>query len=83
MKYPDCLCLLAIIGAFIVSGSLSADERPNILWITSEDNASFLGCYGDENPQKALSKGSYSSRIVKFLRVGGTIASRPPRGFQR
>ncbi len=22
-------------------------ERPNILWITSEDNSPFLGCYGD------------------------------------
>ncbi len=24
-------------------------ERPNILWITSEDNGLFLGCYGDKN----------------------------------
>jgi N-sulfoglucosamine sulfohydrolase len=24
-----------------------ADERPNILWITSEDNSPFLGAYGD------------------------------------
>ncbi|NIA13135.1 MAG: sulfatase-like hydrolase/transferase [Nitrospiraceae bacterium] len=24
-----------------------AQERPNILWITSEDNGPFLGCYGD------------------------------------
>ncbi|MCL5745543.1 MAG: sulfatase, partial [Acidobacteria bacterium] len=24
-----------------------ADARPNILWITSEDNGPFLGCYGD------------------------------------
>ena len=23
-------------------------EKPNILWITSEDNSPFLGCYGDE-----------------------------------
>jgi arylsulfatase A-like enzyme len=23
------------------------DELPNILWITSEDNSPFLGCYGD------------------------------------
>lgn len=27
----------------------AAGERPNILWITSEDNGSFLGCYGDAN----------------------------------
>ncbi|MEM7791896.1 MAG: sulfatase-like hydrolase/transferase [Verrucomicrobiota bacterium] len=25
------------------------NERPNILWITSEDNGPFLGCYGDPN----------------------------------
>jgi len=24
------------------------EERPNILWITSEDNGPFFGCYGDE-----------------------------------
>lgn len=24
------------------------DPRPNILWITSEDNGPFLGCYGDK-----------------------------------
>lgn len=27
---------------------VSGVERPNILWITSEDNSPFLGCYGDE-----------------------------------
>lgn len=26
-----------------------AAERPNILWITSEDNGRYLGCYGDKN----------------------------------
>jgi len=26
----------------------SAGERPNILWITSEDNGPHLGCYGDQ-----------------------------------
>ena len=24
-----------------------AQDRPNILWIVSEDNSPFLGCYGD------------------------------------
>ena len=27
---------------------VSGVERPNIIWITSEDNSPFLGCYGDE-----------------------------------
>lgn len=47
----------ALIFTFLLSGilflSASCDRReaalppPNILWITSEDNSPFLGCYGD------------------------------------
>jgi N-sulfoglucosamine sulfohydrolase len=29
----------------------AAADRPNILWITSEDNSPYLGCYGDANAQ--------------------------------
>jgi len=40
------LCALLIPS---ISRSTNADEqRPNILWITSEDNGPHLGCYGDE-----------------------------------
>jgi N-sulfoglucosamine sulfohydrolase len=35
-----CVCVGLVLGAV-------AAERPNILWITSEDNGSYLGCYGD------------------------------------
>ncbi len=39
-------CCLSAIPAY---GSAEADDvRPNILWITSEDNGPQLGCYGDE-----------------------------------
>ena len=39
---------LMVLSFCAVSGF--ADERPNILWLTSEDNsASWLGCYGNEN----------------------------------
>lgn len=32
--------------------SVQADERPNILWITSEDNSiSWVGCYGSKNTE--------------------------------
>jgi uncharacterized sulfatase len=31
-----------------VAGPAVAAERPNVLWITSEDNGPHLGCYGDE-----------------------------------
>jgi len=35
----------------LVPESMGQENRdvPNILWITSEDNSPFLGCYGDEN----------------------------------
>ncbi|MBX3438132.1 MAG: sulfatase-like hydrolase/transferase [Planctomycetaceae bacterium] len=36
-------CVLVLFG----QGGLAAD-RPNILWITSEDNGPHLGCYGDD-----------------------------------
>lgn len=33
--------------AILVAASAQAAERPNILWISSEDNGPALGCYGD------------------------------------
>lgn len=49
MRLPRHLSL-SIIAFGLLHGLLSAAaERPNILWITSEDNGPFLGCYGDEN----------------------------------
>ncbi len=38
------LCILVLITAVRL---VAADDRPNILWITSEDNGCELGCYGD------------------------------------
>jgi len=40
---------LILVAGFCHSVVCAAAERPNILWITSEDNSSFLGCYGDAN----------------------------------
>jgi len=41
--------LVLSVGPF---GALRAVERPNILWITSEDNASqWIGCYGNPEAQ--------------------------------
>ena len=31
-----------------MSAPVNAAERPNVLWITSEDNGPHLGCYGDK-----------------------------------
>lgn len=41
------LALILLLLALPVS-RLAANELPNILWITSEDNGPHLGCYGDE-----------------------------------
>lgn len=39
---------LASIGALLFAlGAATAADRPNVLWITSEDNSPYLGCYGD------------------------------------
>ncbi len=44
MKTP----LVALITFILSTGLLLAADRPNFLWITSEDNGPHLGCYGDE-----------------------------------
>jgi arylsulfatase A-like enzyme len=36
------------IGASCQSGPTASGRKPNILWIVSEDNDPFLGCYGDK-----------------------------------
>ncbi len=43
------LAALAIAFLYLAlgHGSLPAADRPNILWLTSEDNSPYLGCYGD------------------------------------
>lgn len=53
MKWQACLsAALGAAGLIQASLLLAADkpgptERPNILWLVSEDNGRFLGCYGD------------------------------------
>ena len=39
--------LLTTFG-LLVSPVIAEVKRPNILWLTSEDNHTFLGCYGDK-----------------------------------
>ncbi|QDU41346.1 Choline-sulfatase [Maioricimonas rarisocia] len=42
------LLLLACLSGLLTAAHARADDaRPNILWITSEDNGPHLGCYGD------------------------------------
>jgi N-sulfoglucosamine sulfohydrolase len=35
------------VALLLAAAAQAAPERPNILWITSEDNSAYLGCYGD------------------------------------
>src|SRR5688572_20038778 len=46
------LCPARIIAALIVLASnvgFAAADKPNILWLTSEDHGPEMGCYGDAN----------------------------------
>ncbi len=40
--------LFALLVSLIPLGAAVAQDRPNILWISSEDNGPDLGCYGSE-----------------------------------
>ncbi len=41
--------MLSLAFVFSMVGSLFSSERPNILWITSEDNSYYyVGCYGND-----------------------------------
>jgi arylsulfatase A-like enzyme len=43
-----CLLFLgSLTGGAAASAAQASSERPNILWLVSEDNDTFLGCYGD------------------------------------
>lgn len=46
MKFWETFSLLAC-AALSYLGSAAGADRPNILWLTSEDNSPYLGCYGD------------------------------------
>ncbi|WAC09416.1 sulfatase-like hydrolase/transferase [Dyadobacter pollutisoli] len=40
--------LVAILLTILVFSKINAQDRPNILWIVSEDNTTMLGSYGDK-----------------------------------
>lgn len=41
------LLLVVFVLSFACSRAKAAQSQPNILWLVSEDNDPFLGCYGD------------------------------------
>ncbi len=48
-KHPIWICsvFMSVLLLSFVSSQAADKNRPNILWITSEDNSPYLGCYGD------------------------------------
>lgn len=60
MKY----CSLLFLGISFGT-SVQAQEKPNILWLTSEDHGPRMGCYG-------FMGGSY--RIGRYGKKGSTSA---------
>lgn len=49
MKVRSCIVLLTcliVVSLLVPRLSAQAAKRPNIVWIVSEDNGPFLGCYG-------------------------------------
>lgn len=60
------LAFAAILASPCATGITTAADRPNILWITSEDNGPNLGCYGD--PSAATPRlDELASRSLRFL----------------
>src|SRR6185369_3754404 len=54
--------ILLFVISFLTPARAAEEIRPNILWITSEDNGPHLGCYGDKyadtpNLDRLASKG--------------------------
>jgi len=62
-----------LIFLFGLSGFLPAAERPNILWITSEDNGPHLGCYGD---QQAVTP-NLDALALQGMRYSNAISNAP------
>lgn len=45
--YQTAIMMLCLGWGLGLGEQASGAERPNVLWITSEDNSPYLGCYGD------------------------------------
>lgn len=48
MRFSLTFACFALASLLMSSTAAFADDLPNILWISSEDNGQQLGCYGDE-----------------------------------
>ncbi|QDT13009.1 sulfatase [Planctomycetes bacterium K23_9] len=46
-RFAKCLCVFLLASFVLPASPAVADDRPNILWIFSEDLSPFMGCYDD------------------------------------
>ena len=75
-KFFQGLVILSLCLLFSCSQTENK-ETPNILWITSEDNGRFLGCYGDEiaaTPNLDALAGAISNLVDNALDHAGSNA---------
>lgn len=63
--------LIFALGLSRSIGSV-ADDRPNILWITSEDNGPHMGCYGDRLA-RTPHLDALAARGVVYLNAWSTV----------
>lgn len=67
MKVP--LSLFA--GMVLANSTASATDKPNILWLTSEDHGPEMGCYGDANA-RTPNVDALAAKGMLFKRVWST-----------
>jgi uncharacterized sulfatase len=60
----------AVLSGLIVSAASAAD-KPNILWLTSEDHGPEMGCYGDANA-RTPNVDALAAKGMLFTRVWST-----------
>ncbi len=66
--------VLTVCGfVLVLSGMTLGADRPNVLWITSEDNGPHLGCYGDEYSQTP----SLDRLAVRGMRYANASSTAP------
>ena len=66
--------VLSVASVWLLSSWAIAAERPNILWITSEDHGPAMGCYGDAlartpNVDALAAKGMRFTRVWSIVPV--------------
>ena len=47
MPYSLTMQTIVLAALFLLTGSLSAADQPNVLWLTAEDHGPHVGAYGD------------------------------------